>query len=335
MNYRMKAFLNPRRIIAAFVARYCTWLPESLFLRIRYQLLMGKRLNLKKPSTFNEKIQWLKLHDRKPIYSIMVDKLLVKEYISNKIGEEYVIPTLGCWDKFDDINFALLPNEFVLKSSNGGGGNGVIICKDKKMFDYAKAKKVLELSLQSDASKMQGEWVYKDIKPRIIAERLIKDTSSMDLKDYKFFCFNGKVRCFKIDFGRFEEHHANYYDPQGNVLYFGETLCPPVFDHHLQMPTNLPLMIKLAEKISDGHIFLRVDLYNVDSKIYFGECTFYPNAGFGPFIPEEWDQKLGEYIQLSTALRKDAASYVTDLGGGKIATLICINFGRKEVRLCA
>lgn len=294
----MNIICRPSRLFAAFLARFCTWLPEDTFLKYRYRLLMKRPLDLDNPKTFNEKMQWLKLYNRKSIYTTMVDKSLAKDYVAEKIGSEHIIPTLGVWNNFDEIDFSKLPNQFVMKSTNGGGGSGVVICQDKAKFNLLYAKERLEKSMNVSTSKLQGEWVYKDIHPRIIVEKLMKDTEDGDLKDYKFFCFNGKVFCFKVDFGRFTEHHANYYNAKGELLPFGETICPPDFNYQISMPPNLSQMITLAERLSEGHPFLRVDFYNINSKIYFGECTFYPNSGFGTFVPEEWDEKLGELIVL-------------------------------------
>lgn len=165
MNDKMKVLLQPSRLIAAFMARYCTWLPEDIFLRCRYRLLMHKKLHLDNPVTFTEKIQWLKLYNRKPLYTKMVDKYEVKEYVAQRIGEQYVIPTLGVWNKFDDIDFSQLPDQFVLKSTNGGGGTGVVICKDKSKLDKETAKQLLDTSMNVSADMLQGEWVYKGIKP--------------------------------------------------------------------------------------------------------------------------------------------------------------------------
>ncbi len=328
MNKKLYVLLHPSRLLAAFMGRYCTWLPDEIFLRCRYRLLMHKRLHLEPPVTFTEKIQWLKLNDRKPIYSLMADKYDVKEYVANRIGKQYIIPTLGVWDSFDEIDFSQLPNQFVLKSTNGGGGTGVVICRDKSKIDKEAAKKLLNFSLNTPASKVQGEWVYKNIKPRLIAESFLSTTENSELLDYKFFCFNGKVRCFKVDFGRFTTHHANYYDETGALLPFGETICPPDFNHKISIPDSLSKMIELAEKLAEGHIFLRVDLYNVNSQIYFGECTFYPNSGFGEFTPKEWDYTLGTYLELP--MDKDRSPIYR---GGVIFQIV--RKERKEARQCA
>lgn len=321
MNNKIKVLFQPNRLIAAFIARFCTWLPEDIFLRCRYRLLMHKKLHLDNPVMFTEKIQWLKLYDRKDVYTRMADKYDVKEYVAKCIGEQYVIPTLGVWKSFDDIDFTLLPNEFVLKTTNGGGGTGVIICNDINKFDKKKARQLLNSSMKYSADLLQGEWVYKGIKPRIIAEKLISDKETGELKDYNFFCFNGKVRFFKVDFNRFIGHHANYYDINGHLMPFGESICPPEPNFIINLPHNLAEMISLAEKLSSGHTFLRVDFYNVNGIIYFGETTFYPNSGFGEFEPKEWDLKIGKMLELPISV----------MGGVKL----CNEFIIEEVRICA
>ena len=229
-----------------------------------------------------------------------MDKYAVKDYAANIIGEQYIIPTLGVWEHFDEINFDELPNRFVLKCTHDSGG--VIICKDKDMLDKAAAKCKMENNLEYNYYWPGREWPYKNVKPRIIAERYLPDNAAKqrdgEVRDYKFFCFNGKVNCFKIDFDRFTEHKANYYSRDKELLKFGERVCPPDFSKNLEIPSNIDAMIQLAEKLSKKYPFMRVDLYDVEGKIYFGELTFYPASGFGSFIPEEWDFKLGELLKL-------------------------------------
>jgi hypothetical protein len=295
----VKAYINKPRLIGLAIVSRMTWLPDELFLRLKYYFTMGSRLNLKHPQLFQEKIQWLKLYDRKPEYTRLVDKYAVKDYVANMIGDKYIIPTLGVWERFDDINFNLLPNRFVLKTTHGGGGGGVVICKNKSSFDPTEAKKHLELSLKQDIYKYLREWPYKNVPRRIIAEELLETPEKTDLYDYKFFCFNGKVEYFKIDFGRFKEHHANYYDCNANLMPFGEADLPPVPKHQLDIPDNLADMIALAETLSKGFTFIRIDLYNLSGRIYFGEMTFYPASGLGPFTSKEWDLKIGESLKLS------------------------------------
>lgn len=271
-------------------------IPDKLYLKIKFYCRMGKRLNLKNPQTFNEKLQWLKLYGRRPIDTVLSDKYAVKEYITKTIGPEYVIPLLGVWDKFDDIDFDKLPNQFVLKCTHDSGG--IVICKDKSKMDKKAAKKKLEKSLMIDYYVYSREKAYKNIPRRIIAEQYMEDAESSELKDYKFFCFDGEVKFFKIDFGRFVEHRANYYTPQGELLALGEEKFPPNPNAQVVVPKNLETMVELAEKLSKGKPFVRVDFYDVANHIYFGEFTFSPGCGMNKLKPEGWDEKIGEWIKL-------------------------------------
>lgn len=271
-------------------------LPNSLYLKLTYYKRLGKKLNLKSPQTFNEKLQWLKLYNRKPEYTKMVDKYEAKQYVEKIIGKEYIIPTLGIWNKFEDIDFDKLPNQFVLKCTHDSGG--VIICKDKKEFEKDKAREEINICLKANYFYRSREWPYKNVKPRIIAEQYMEDNKSKELRDYKFFCFNGKVKCFKIDFDRFLQHRANYYDTSLKILPFGEAICPPDYNRNLEIPEQINKMIMLAEKLSKDIPFLRVDFYEVNGKIYFGELTFFPASGLGKFTNEEWDKTLGSWIEL-------------------------------------
>lgn len=272
-------------------------LSDETYLKLKFYALIGKKLDLKNPKTFNEKLQWLKLYDRKPEYTMMVDKYLVRDYIKEKLGEEYLIPLLGVWDDPDEIDFEKLPEQFVLKC-NHNSGLGMYICKDKSQMDIEKVKSELRKGLSQDYYLTGREWPYKSVRPRIIAEQYMEDAKTSELRDYKFFCFNGEVKCFKVDFDRFVSHRANYYDTNGKLLPFGEKVCPPDFEREIEMPINLDLMLELAKKLSNGIPFVRVDFYEVNGKVYFGELTFYPASGFGPFIPEEWDFTLGSWISL-------------------------------------
>lgn len=295
---------NRAQFCDSIVKNFLGFLPDKLYLSLRYRCQMGHWINWKNPKTFTEKIQWLKIYDYKPEYTQMVDKLAAKDYVASRIGEEYIIPTLGVWDRVEDIDWDSLSDQFVLKTTHGGGGGGVVVCSDKTHFDKAKAIKKLQTSMHSNAGKTYRERPYLNVPRKIIAEKFMAErtakvnTKNSDLPDYKFFCFNGKVKCFKIDFGRFVEHHANYYSPKGKLLPFGEKGLEPDPNHIEIMPENLNDMISIAEKLSKGFKFLRVDLYNVKGKIYFGELTFYPAAGMGAFIPEEWDEKLGGMLNL-------------------------------------
>ena len=238
----------------------------------------------------------MKLYDRKDIYTTMVDKYEAKEYVSNIIGEEYIIPTIGIYNKFDDINFEKLPNQFVMKCTHDSGG--LVVCKNKAELNIEAARKKINQSLKENYYYCGREWPYKNVKPRIIIEKYIEDKETNELKDYKFFCFNGKVECFKIDFNRSTNHQANYYNSNGKLLDFGEVVCPPDFNKELKMPINLKNMIMLSEKLSKNMPFLRVDFYETDGRDYFGELTLYPASGFGRFTDEKWDYKLGDMLEL-------------------------------------
>ena len=271
-------------------------IPDKIYVKKIYKKHIGKNLNLKNPQTFNEKLQWLKLYDRKKEYTNMVDKYEAKKYVANIIGEEYIVPTIGIYNNFDEIDFDKLPNQFVMKCTHDSGGN--VICKDKSKLNIPEAKNKINNSLKNNYYWMWREWVYKNVKPRIIIEAYMEDEETKDIRDYKFFCFNGKMKLFKIDFNRYINHQANYYDKNKKLLKFGEVVCPPNFDKKLKMPTNIDKMIELSEQLSKNTIFLRVDFYEINGKVYFGELTFCPAAGIGKFIPEEWDYKLGQLIEL-------------------------------------
>lgn len=271
-------------------------IPDRIYLQIVYFRHFKKFIDFDNPKTFNEKIQWLKLNYRKEEYTNLVDKYRAKQYITKLIGEEYVIPTLGVWKNVDDIDFKSLPEKFVLKCNNDSGG--IVICKNKKDFDEVKAKSFLKERLKNNGYWYGREWPYKNVKPCIIAEKYMEDSISKDLKDYKFFCFNGSMEFFDIDIDRFIEHRSNYYDRNGNFLPFGKTYCPPDYTKKIEMPKNLDKMIELAETISHNTVLSRIDFYEIDGQVYFGEITFYPGSGFSPFTDEKWDYKLGDMIDL-------------------------------------
>ena len=269
---------------------------DEKYLIRKYNYLFNDKLDFDNLCTFNQKLQWLKIHDRDKRYVTMVDKYEVKNLVAKMIGEEYIIPTFGVWDSFDKIDFDNLPDKFVLKCTHDSGGN--IIVHDKKKLDKKFAEDKLSHCLKRNYFYTTREWPYKEVKPRIIAEKFMTNEDSNDLKDYKFFCFNGQVKFFKIDLNRFKNHRANYYDCSGNILPFGEVICPPDFEADINMPYNLELMINLAEKMSKNITFIRIDFYEVNRKVYFGEFTFYPASGFGKFLPEEWDNKIGKLLEL-------------------------------------
>lgn len=271
-------------------------LDDKKYLKIKYFIKLRERLNLKNPQTFNEKLQWLKINDRKDIYTTMVDKYMVKEYVANIIGEQYIIPTLGIYNTFDEIDFEKLPEKFVIKCTHDSGST--IVCQDKKNFNIKEAKKEINKSLKYNYYYSGREWPYKNVKPKILVEQYILDNELKELRDYKIFCFNGKAKIFKVDYNRFSEHRANYYDKNLKLLEFGEKICPPEINKKINIPKDIYKMFDLSEIISQKLKFARIDFYYANNKIYFGEITFYPASGFGKFIPSVWDKKLGKLINL-------------------------------------
>lgn len=271
------------------------WMSDESYLKVAYRIKMGKRLNLDAPKTFSEKLQWMKLYDRRNEYTRMVDKYEVKQIVGEAIGNQYVVPTLGVWDHFDEINFEALPEQFVLKCTHDSGG--LIICKNKKTFKTEVAKRKLEKCLKHNFFWGQREWPYKNVKPRIIAEKYIEEPTG-ELKDYKFFCFHGEVKFFKIDFDRHVNHHANYYDRNCTLLPFGEVAIAPIPEKELAIPNNINKMMRLAEKLSADLPFARIDFYNVAGDIFFGEITFFPISGLGKYTSDDWDIKIGDMLLL-------------------------------------
>lgn len=267
---------------------------DEHILRLLYRVRFGKKLNLDNPQTYNEKLQWLKLYDRKPIYTTMVDKDLVKAYVASIIGEEYIIPTLGVWDHFEDINFDELPQQFVLKCTHDSGG--LVICKDKAKLDIDQARKKINKCLKTNYYNHAREWPYKDVKPRIIAEKYMVDESGRELKDYKFFCFDGEVKAMYIATDRGIDTRFDFYDENFNHLPF--TNAHPNADHSIEKPDGFEEMKKLAEKLSQGMAQVRIDFYDVYGKVYFGEITLFHMSGMSPFDPEDWDYTFGSWINL-------------------------------------
>lgn len=289
---------NRGEFLASIIQNFFTWLPDSIYLKLLFRFKMGKPLNLKNPKTFNEKLQWLKLYNRKPEYTTLVDKYAVKQYIANIIGEEHIIPTLGVWDKFDDIDFSSLPDQFVLKTTHGGGGGGVVICRDKQSFDKATAKRKLESSMKSDIYKSLREWPYKNVKKRIIAEKFMTDSKG-ELNDYKFTCTNGNAHNVMICCDRGSgETKFYFFDNKWNLLRLNKRGKEAPDNFSLPKPKNLENMFNIAQKLSMNLPYSRIDLYNVDGEIYFGEITFYPASGFDRNLLEETDVLFGNYITI-------------------------------------
>lgn len=260
-----------------------------------YKKRTGKNLNLDNPKTFNEKIQWLKIYDNNPLKTKLADKYLVREWIKEQIGEDYLIPLLGVWDNFDKIDFNTLPEKFVLKANHGSHWN--IIVKNKAELNPQKAKKLFDKWMQRNyAFKAGYEMQYSDIKPKIIAEQYIED-SNHELNDYKILCFNGEPEFIWVDCGRYTKNRTkNIYDINWNLQPF--TMSYPASKEDIPKPQHLDKMLELAKKLSKTFAFVRVDFYNVDGKIYFGEMTFTSMSGVEKFSPENYDLKIGEMLKL-------------------------------------
>lgn len=272
-------------------------IPDSACLKLIYFCSFWKKLDLKNPKTFTAKLQWLKLYNRKPEYTKMVDKHEVKKYVAGKIGKEYVIPTLGKWKRFDEIDFEKLPNQFVLKCTHDSGS--LVICSDKRRFDRRAAQKKLERCLRKNYFYMGREWPYKHVRPRIIAEPYLVDESGYELKDYKFFCFDAQAKVMYMAADRCKEGEDTKFD-----FFDMEFRHLPIKNGHENANTEifcrepLPKMKELAEKLSSGMPHVRIDFYYAGGKIYFGEMTFFHLSGFVPLEPKEWDAKLGEWLHL-------------------------------------
>lgn len=263
---------------------------DEKYLKKKFKLLLGYDLNLENPQTFNEKLQWLKLYDRKPEYTTMVDKYAVKKYVADKIGEQYIIPTLGVWDSFENIDFDKLPNQFVLKCTHDS--SSVLICEDKSKFDKQAAAVKFNSTLKRNFYWAGREWPYKNVPRKIIAEKYM----GYNLNDYKLLCFKGKCKVIEVHTDRFKGNHGQIFlDDKWNLTNItqGKTA-----DKFITKPKTLDLMLKYSAILSKDITHLRVDWYEVNDKLYFGELTFYDGAGFDPFDKYEYDEYLGSLIDL-------------------------------------
>lgn len=273
---------------------------DEIFIKLKYFYKLKKRLNLKNPKTFNEKIQWRILNDRKDIYTQLADKYLVREYVKEKIGEKYLIKILGIYKQPNEIEYNKLPNKFVIKCNHDAGS--VIICLDKKNLKIEEINKKLNFFLKRNFYYFSREWHYKNIKPLIICEEFKpifkKDKNGNELpEDYKLHCFNGKVQFLEVQFNRFDgKRSINIYDPSWNLLKF--KMGNGNVDYCVEKPTQLNKMKELAEILSKDFDYCRVDFYISEEKIYFGEITFTPCSGFDKFEPREWDYKIGQIWEL-------------------------------------
>ena len=295
-NNIYKAIKHPEWLFGVVLRRsFGKWMSDRHFIQWEYFSGMRKFPDLDNPTTYNEKLQWLKLNDFHEEYALLVDKYEAKEIVRKRIGDNYIIPTLGVYDNFDEINFDLLPNQFVLKTTHDSGG--VVVCHDKKKFNKNSACKKLEKSLRRNYFYEHREYPYKNIKPRIIAEQYMVDESGTELKDYKFFCFDGVPRMLLIVSGRGKDQRQDFYDMDFNLLPVYRKEHPNSGIARMK-PFSFEKMKDLAKQLSSGIPHVRVELYDIQGDVYFGELTFYSGSGNIPFEPEEWDYKIGEWLKL-------------------------------------
>ena len=277
-------------------------MPDEEYIKRKFKLYVGMELNLENPQLYCEKLQWLKLYDRRPEYTTMADKVAVRDYIAEKLGEEYLIPCLGVWDDPEDINFDALPDQFVLKC-NHNSGLGMCICKDKSKLDIAKVKKELKKGLAQDYYLTGREWCYKDIKRKIIAEKFMVDESGTELKDYKVMCFGGKAKLIQVHSGRFGDQPArNMYDAEWNLLDFPGY---PLISNPPEKPKCLEQMLRFSEELSKDIPQLRVDWYIVNGHLYLGELTFFDASGFFVYEIMELNRMLGDWVELPPVRTED------------------------------
>lgn len=284
------------KAIGKSIIRCLTWIPDSVYLRILYRQQTGKRLNLRNPQTFNEKLQWLKINNRNPLFTQMVDKVGVREIIAKTVGEEYLVPILGVWNTVEEIDFDALPNQFVLKCTHDSGD--LIICRNKQELDIEKAKEKLRRGLNTDLYLKGREWPYKNVKPRVYGEVYMSDEDSDQLTDYKVYCFNGEPKLIQVDYDRFTNHKRQFYNTAWELTNIAWHL-PSDMTKELPKPAGLEKILEISNLFAKEIPFLRVDFYVVGKKLYIGETTFFPGAGFGKWMPEGTDEVLGQWLTLN------------------------------------
>ena len=283
-----------------FILDALSILPDCLMLPLQYRIKLGRRLNLKSPKRFTEKIQWYKMNYRNPIMHQCVDKYKVREFVKDRGLEEILVPLIGKYDSIDQIEWEKLPDQFVIKTTHGGGGLNVVICDNKSLLDKEELNKKLRCSpVPVKPNTMGREWAYYSLKPGIVVEKLLINSANpaAGINDYKIFCYDGHAEYIIVDVDRYIGHKRNFYDREWNNLYV--TSDCPASDFEIEKPDNLEQMLAIAEKLSVGFPFVRVDLYNVDGCIFFGELTFYPWSGYVQFIPDKWDYIFGKSFMIN------------------------------------
>lgn len=287
-----------REKVMTFVKKSLKILPDKTYIKLYYRFRVGRKLNIDNPTSLNEKLQWMKFNYRFPLQSIVSDKLLVRDYVKDKIGEEYLIPLLGSWEKYDDIDFSQLPEQFVLKCNHDSGG--LVVCTNKEEINYVKSKGKIEKSLKSNFFYIGREYQYKNIKPMILCEEFISDAGKIPM-DYKIYCFNGVPDVTLVCKDRFSKntHRASYlyYDQEWNFVPLNKG-DDTILDPKIEKPKNFEKMLEIAKKLSEDFVFARIDLYNIKGKIYFGEITLSPNSGFDADIKYETDIMFGQKLDI-------------------------------------
>ncbi len=292
-------FNNRNAFVGQLVEYLSPIFEDELYLKLMFKYRMGYKLDLVNPRTYSEKLQWLKLNDKNPLYTKLVDKHEVKSYVTERVGAQYVIPELGLWDKPEDINWDVLPQSFVLKTTHGGGNSGVVVCKDKKKLNKNLTIKLLNESMKQDLYKDSREWPYKNVPKRILAEKYVEDNTTQELRDYKFFCFNGQVNFLFVGSERQkpgEDVKFDFFDKNYNHLVLRQG--HPNSKKLPEKPSCFEEMKVVASSLSRGIPHVRVDLYEANGHVYFGEMTFYHFGGIVPFEPAIWDEKFGAMINL-------------------------------------
>jgi len=274
-----------------------SFVPDRIYIQIKYFYHFHKFADLKNPKTYNEKLQWIKLYDRNPKYIQLCDKYEVKKYVADMIGEEYIIPTLGIYNSFEEIDFKKLPNQFVIKCTHDSGS--IVVCKDKNNFNYEAARQEISKCLKINYYWHSREWPYKQVKPRIIIEKYMEDSVYKELRDYKVFAFNGETKAIYISSDRQNPNvktKSDYFDENFNHLPM--TNKYPNADIPPEKPVNFEKMKEFANKLSKGMAEARVDFYEVDGKLYFGEITIFHGSGYDAFVPEKFDYLFGSWVNL-------------------------------------
>lgn len=273
-------------------------IPDSVYLKLFYKRMTGKKLNLKNPNTISEKLQWMKLHNRNPLMTVMVDKYEGKKYVEKIIGSKYIIKTIGIYNSFDDINFSSLPNQFVIKCTHDN--KSTLVCKDKYSFDFKFAKQFINKHLRTNFYWWGREWPYKNVKPRIIIEEYIQNPDGSNIVDYKFYCYGGKPRYFMYSLGEVNHNVRNHkFSMDGRSIDYLFKKKPTVPLTDIILPSNLDEMITIVEKLCQSHQHIRIDLYNVSGRIFFGEQTFYSGSGIINIDNKDYAQSLSNLIDLS------------------------------------